>query len=166
MRPQVLEAGDVARAISEIRGIDWSEFATVYGSAESVPGFLIDILSGDRPAALAAADGLWAAVAHQRVLVPNAALPALPFILLALRRDDTRLEVELLDILWGFLVGRAFSSPGSEHQSSVTLPPWFEVLQTEVAEALREFVPRSAGDEVEVIMTGIRAAISERDRSS
>lgn len=101
---------------------------------------------------------LWAALAHQRVHVPNAALPALPFLLLAMERDEEGLEAEILDILWGFLVGAPFSPV--PHGGETSDLAWFFTLHRGLREALRDFSPRTIGDDTDVVMDGIREALS------
>jgi hypothetical protein len=153
-----LTRDEIDRASSEIAAVSWPEFHTVYGSAEDIPRHLMALLRGDAEAALAAAGELWAALAHQRVLVPDAALPALPFLLLALRRDEEGLEAEILDILWGLLQGSPFSPVPQGLADGA--PAWFFALQRQLRDALRGFVPRTGSEDVETIMDGIREALA------
>ena len=93
---------EVSRA--RLDAIDWSEVTTAYGDASVVPSWLFDFVHADLDAAERAGGQLWAALCHQHAYVSSAALPALPWILEALRRTEEELVVEALDILLGFVV--------------------------------------------------------------
>lgn len=158
MNRNAVTQDDIDRALREIEAIHWPAFHTVYGSAEDIPGLLIALLCGDRDSALAAAGSLWAALAHQRVLVPDAALPALPFLLLALRRDVESLEPEILDILWGLLQGSPFTPV--PHGPTDGAPAWFFELRRQLRDALRGFTPRTASEDVDAVMDGLREVLA------
>lgn len=132
--------------------VDWERWDTVYGDARDVPRLLRELFSADEVIALDAAGDLWAALAHQRVWVASAALPALPFILLALPRAGDRLEVELLDILWGFLAGAPWGT-GAIHG-------WHSLLLARLRVELADLAPRGSTEDLAVVMNGIREELA------
>lgn len=90
--------------------IDWSKYETVYGVADNVPDYLIDLAADDETIAIDASYELWCGLCHQHAYVSSAAVPAYPFILEILHKCDTnpdttlaaKLRTELLDIMAGF----------------------------------------------------------------
>src|SRR4051794_22817082 len=88
-----------------VAAVDWTAFRTAYGRADDVPGQLIRLASPDKSTALQASHELWCGLCHQHVQVGTAALPALPFLLEAIRGADDALAYEILDIILGFAKG-------------------------------------------------------------
>ncbi len=86
--------------------VEWSEYQTAYSDGAAVPTDLRRLLFGDLESAMGAADHLWASLCHQHAYLSSAALPAYPFIALALSHAPERLAVEILDIIRGFATVR------------------------------------------------------------
>jgi hypothetical protein len=87
---------------ADVERIDWPWFRTAYGDGASVPPELRRLLFGDLDAAMDATHHLWCSLCHQHAYLSSAALPAYPFIALALRHAPDSLAVEILDIVRGF----------------------------------------------------------------
>ena len=117
---------------ARVREVNWSEFETAYGPANRVGNQLIALASTDEDIALKAASGLWEGLCHQHVYVSSAALPAVPFIIEALRNATPLLTVEILDILLGFVV---CTTPPSEYREE-----WKQQLNAKLVEELPLFV--------------------------
>jgi len=82
--------------------IPWESFSTAYGSASDVPLEIENLFSHDLSIAKEASHKLWCGLCHQHAFVSSAALPALPFLLLALNQVSDSLKIEILDMLAGF----------------------------------------------------------------
>lgn len=111
--------------------IDWSQYETAYGNAaKDVPyqvphgdsrGFmpkveqaLLDLFAEERETALQASHDLWCELCHQHAYLSSAALPAFDFLFYALTHLGIELQVELLDIFYGFAACSSNSdAPGS-----------------------------------------------------
>jgi hypothetical protein len=91
-----------------LSAIEWAKFGTAYGPAVTVPDQLRRLAGSDQKAALDACHELCSGLCHQHISVGSAAFPALPFLLEVLDSADSRLSVELLDILLGFAIGTNF----------------------------------------------------------
>ena len=88
----------------QLQKIDWSRFETAYADATVVPSQLIRLFFSEHDDAMDAAHELWCGLCHQHAYVSSAALPALPFLFLALDSLDPKRAAEVLDILYGFAV--------------------------------------------------------------
>ena len=84
--------------------IKWSDFSTAYGDADVVSDQLKDLTSDNLKVAFDASHDLWCGLCHQHAYISSAALPAFPFLLEALVKQDDTLKVEILDIIYGFIV--------------------------------------------------------------
>ncbi|MFC5744605.1 hypothetical protein [Actinomadura rugatobispora] len=86
--------------------IDWSRYESAAGpvlAAYEVPGHLIELAHTKPERASHAARRLNESLCHQGVFIDSAALPALPFLLEALRSTtDTSVAWSLLHLLEGF----------------------------------------------------------------
>ena len=78
---------------------------------------------------------LWCGLCHQHAYVPSAAVPAFPFLIIALRNCDATLRTELLDIFAGFVECTDPEHPGAtgEFQRELrsllmTELPYFQTL--------------------------------------
>ena len=69
-----------------------------------MPAQLLSLLSPNPDVWRPAANDLWGSLCHQHAYVSSAAVPALPFLLDALKDANDELAVEILDILVGFAV--------------------------------------------------------------
>jgi hypothetical protein len=106
-----------------LSAVQWSDYETAYGNAAgdhmfesgtgtrrtterwgSVAEQLVQLSSTDVEQALAASHHLWCCLCHQHAYVASAALPALPFLLLALDDANELLAIEILDILAGMAI--------------------------------------------------------------
>ncbi len=133
---------ELATVLAKMNAIDWSALQTVYGSAAPIPRQLTALFSDDHDVAMDASHDLWCALAHQRVWVPDAALPAFPVLCLALERANEALEVELLDIFLGLVEGRTFVSPGIVVPTET--PPWRAELQEALVAYFTHYTARHA----------------------
>ncbi|HSH02981.1 MAG TPA: hypothetical protein VLL52_10720 [Anaerolineae bacterium] len=96
-----LEAFEV-EIYQAINQVAWVEFRTAYSDASPIPVKLEALLLGDLDSALNAAGELWASLCHQHAYLSSAALPAYPFLRLALEYGPIVLQIEILDIFRGF----------------------------------------------------------------
>lgn len=119
-----MEAGSSckwAEIKQQITSIDWSQYETAYGNAAKdmpydvpygdscgsmpkVEQALLDLFADERETALKASHDLWCELCHQHAYLSSAALPAFDFLFYALEHLGVELQVELLDIFYGFAV--------------------------------------------------------------
>lgn len=88
----------------ELTEVNWSEYNTAYGSAETVETQLILLRSENSKIAMKAAHSLWCGLCHQHAYISSAALPAFPFLIDTYQQSEEKLKVELLDIFLGFAI--------------------------------------------------------------
>ena len=86
----------------ELGAISWEDFFTAYGTASDVPSYIERLFSSDFSIAKPASHQLWCGLCHQHAFVSSAALPALPFLIIALNQASDDLKIEILDIILGF----------------------------------------------------------------
>lgn len=89
--------------VEKIDAINWADFYTAYGNAESaIPYYLTNLFSGDAKIAMDATHQLWCSLCHQHAYISTAALPSYDILKVGLLQLDDKLKVELLDIFQGF----------------------------------------------------------------
>lgn len=93
---------DTSAIRRELGAISWEEFFTAYGTASDVPSDIERLFSSDFSIAKQASHQLWCGLCHQHAFVSSAALPALPFLMIALNQAPDNLKIEILDIILGF----------------------------------------------------------------
>jgi len=93
---------DTSALRQKLEEIPWEAFSTAYGNASDVPVEIESLFSNDFSIAKKASHKLWCGLCHQHAFVSSAALPALPFLLLALNQAPDGLKIEILDIIAGF----------------------------------------------------------------
>ncbi len=98
----------------KINIIDWSCYETAYSNRTDTPfakhienmkkfaQSFADLFSDDKTIAMQASHTLWCALCHQHAYVSSAALPAYDILYDGLQILDTDLQIELLDIFYGF----------------------------------------------------------------
>lgn len=92
---------DTSALRQKLKDIPWEAFSTAYGNAFDVPLEIESLFSLDFSIAKEASHKLWCGLCHQHAYVSSAALPALPFLLLALNQASDGLKIEILDIVAG-----------------------------------------------------------------
>ena len=135
---------ELATVLAKMNAIDWSALQTVYGSAESVPRQLTALFSDDHKVAMKASHDLWCALAHARVWVPEAALAAFPTLCFALEHANEELEVELLEIFWGFAEGNTWVPAWT---ALTEQPPWRVQLQQALIAYFTHYTVRHPNEE-------------------
>ena len=87
-----------------VNQIDWTNYETAYGIAHNIPKLLIDLIGNDQQKTLDATHNLWCGLCHQHAYASSAAEPAYPFLKEVLIHTTPIIQVELLDIFYGFAV--------------------------------------------------------------
>lgn len=105
----------------------WSAFETAYGPALLVPWWLAIFRFAPTRCATMAGHKLWGSLCHQHAYISSAALPAAPFIIDVLGRQQAPVVEEALDIMLGFI---RCTVP-----SMVDAPPWHSEVRTIVLSA-------------------------------
>lgn len=100
---------------SRLAQIDWSALSTAGGSAETVPKWLWDLRFGHPLVATEGANMLSGSLCHQKGQLASAAEFALPFLIEFIPEVRADLQVEILDMLDGFV---ACSSPANGYPAS------------------------------------------------
>lgn len=124
--------------------VEWSQFHTIYGAADQVPGQIEQLYSPDETASLAAAADLARSLCHHHIQIASAALPAFPFIFEMLPSASAKLTAEILDMLVGFAITtdpvrmRQFASAVGKRR--MPPPAWVNELR----DALQAALPRIA----------------------
>lgn len=122
--------------------VDWSQFHTIYGAADTVAAQIERMHSPDEALALSAAADLAAGLCRQHVQIASAALPAFPFIVEMLPSASDQLAAEILGMLVGFAITtdpvrmRKFASAVGKRR--VPPPAWVDELR----KALQSALPR------------------------
>lgn len=88
---------------NKIEKIDWSTFDTAYGNAQNtIPKYLKELYSINDKESLNASHELWSSLCHQHAYISSASIPAYDFLKDRLINANENLQIELLDIFYGF----------------------------------------------------------------
>jgi hypothetical protein len=100
------QKSDIDKSLrDEIRQIDWEKYETAYGNAEkTIPKYLINLFSSNSKKSMQASHDLWCSLCHQHAYLSSAALPAYKFLRKKLAEGPEELQVEVLDIFFGYAV--------------------------------------------------------------
>lgn len=134
-----------------VASIRWSGFETAYGSARLVPWWLVNFRFAPSPCAVRAGYKLWISLCHQHAYVSSAALPAAPFIIEVLTRQQPPVVEEALDIMLGFL---RCTEPGVASSAS-----WHSELRrvvlgaVPIVERLVKRAPREVADMAKLFLS-------------
>jgi hypothetical protein len=121
---------------ARLNAVDWSQFHTIYGGADTVPAQIERMHSPDETKALSAAGDLVAGLCHRHVQIASAALPAFPFIIEMLTCASEKLAVAILEMLAGFAITtdpvrmRKFASAVGKRR--MPPPAWVDELRKEL----------------------------------
>ena len=127
-----------------VDAIDWSAFATAYGSATDVGAKLKRLASGHRATAMAASHDLWSSLCHQHAYISSAALPAFPFLLELLNKADAEVTIEVLDMFVGF------ATCSTLEDGSPSPLEWQRELRQHLIAALPRFIKLARHSDSEV----------------
>ncbi len=115
----------------KIAAIDWSCYETAYSSLADTPfskhienmkkfaQSFTNLFSDDKTIALQASHALWCALCHQHAYVSSAALLAYDILYDGLQILDTDLQMEILDIFYGFAACTTDDAPSHTWQSQL-----------------------------------------------
>ncbi|WP_143707366.1 hypothetical protein [Uliginosibacterium sp. TH139] len=148
---------DTSALSQKLNEIPWDALSTAYGNAADIPLEIERLFSHDSSIAKEASHKLWCGLCHQHAFVSSAALPALPFLLMALNQASDGLRIDILDILAGF-------AKCSKHQLSEN---WVLKLREELVNEMQLFerLSKSENSDVAEFSIWVCEELSDNDQT-